>query len=229
MTFTDDRRFYDIRDESELEPLLQKICKTMPSANILEFGAYDGAVTSKFLRWMPTPPAAYFLFEPDVRNVPKIKARSDIQAHTTLVQAAVSDKDGTEVLHLSGSTFPDHHDVWTMSSSLKKPTPNMDNKYPWLTYPNSVEVETRSIDSFCAEHGLTHLDLIWADIEGNEDKLIAGAKEMLPHTKWLYLETDPLHLFEGGMDTTQILTALPNWKVHTCFPVDVLFENTLLP
>ncbi len=223
----DDRQYYDIRPWEELDPMLAQVCAGIPNATVLEFGCYNGALTSKFLKWMPTPPQAYYLFEPDPRNIPRIRARAGIQQHTELIEAAVAAEDGTQLLYLSESTHEDHKgEAWTMSSSLKQPTENMDKKYPWLQYKEAVEVPTRSIDSFCVEKGLTYIDFIWADIEGGEDGLIAGAQKMLPHTRWLYLEYDPLHLYEGGLDLTQLLAVLPGWEIYKAFPVDVLFRNT---
>jgi FkbM family methyltransferase len=43
----------------------------------------------------------------------------------------------------------------------------------------SEEVATRTLDSFCSEHRINHIDFLKLDVEGHELKALEGAKELI--------------------------------------------------
>lgn len=48
-----------------------------------------------------------------------------------------------------------------------------------LDYERVLEIQTSTIDEYCREHALTYLDLVKVDTEGNDLKVIRGAKGLL--------------------------------------------------
>jgi FkbM family methyltransferase len=42
----------------------------------------------------------------------------------------------------------------------------------------TIEVQTDTIDNFCYERGITNIDILKVDVEGAEDKVFKGAREM---------------------------------------------------
>ena len=51
-----------------------------------------------------------------------------------------------------------------------------------------MSVRCRAIDSFCAEHGIEHVDFLKLDIEGAEFIALTGAKEMLEAQKIKFVQ-----------------------------------------
>jgi FkbM family methyltransferase len=43
----------------------------------------------------------------------------------------------------------------------------------------SIEIQTDTLDHFCSEHGISSIDILKVDVEGAEDRVFSGAKEML--------------------------------------------------
>ena len=43
----------------------------------------------------------------------------------------------------------------------------------------AIEVQTDTLDHFCSEHGISNIDILKVDVEGAEDRVFGGAKDML--------------------------------------------------
>jgi FkbM family methyltransferase len=212
---------YGLFAEDYIEPLVAPL----DSPVVFELGAHRGEDTVRIARWL-TPPYRYFAWEPDPRSVPALKEAVQGRAGVTVIEAAIGAEDGAATLYLSaradGGTFND-------ASSLLKPTAALREAVPWLAFNDEVVVPVRSLDSFCAEHDVTHVDLVWADIQGAERYLVEGARRMLAHTSLLFLEHSPVALYEGEWTFEEMMSTLgPDWKIVTRFPNDVLLYNRRL-
>ena len=42
----------------------------------------------------------------------------------------------------------------------------------------AIEIQTDTLDHFCSEHGISNIDILKVDVEGAEDRVFRGAKEM---------------------------------------------------
>jgi len=110
------------------------------------------------------------------------------------------------------------------SSSLKEPK-NVFTHWPDLTFTNST-CDTISVDAFCDMFGIDYVDFIWADLQGSEDLMIAGAVNMLPKIDYLYTEYNK-DLYRGALDVTELKQLLPAFDIVKDFGGDVLFKNKL--
>jgi FkbM family methyltransferase len=43
----------------------------------------------------------------------------------------------------------------------------------------AIEIQTDTLDHFCSEHGISNIDILKVDVEGAEDRVFRGAKDML--------------------------------------------------
>jgi len=178
---------------------------------ILEVGAHVGTDT----RWLAAlPGATVHAIEPDPRNrQPEIP---NVVQH----RFAISDHDGVACLTQSVQGWGHN---WTESSSLKRPKAHL-QRYP-VTFGGEVEVKTATLDSFCRQHSIDRIDLIWADIQGSEGEMIAGGKETLARTRYLYTEYSNSEMYECQIPLHEILNRLPNYKVVELWQDNVLLEN----
>jgi FkbM family methyltransferase len=211
----------------EIYNLLPQIIDTRAVRVVMEFGAYRGEDTVHLRRTFPN--AQLYSFEPDPRNVGEMR-RNGSADQTTLVEAAVSDRDGSASFHLSSaelSIAPQwvSDAEYSGSSSLKRPLGTSD-VHPWLRFDATVVVPTLTLDTFVRERGIEHIDFIWADVQGAEDLMIAGGKAALSHASLLYTECTETSEYEGQIGLEEILERLPGpWEVIQRFPYDVLLRN----
>jgi hypothetical protein len=91
-----------------------------------------------------------------------------------------------------------------------------------------MKVQTMRLDTFCAEQKIRRIDFIWADVQGAEADLIAGATESLKFTRLLYTEYNENEMYEGQMGLRKLVGLLPDFDVLVRFPDDVLLRNRTL-
>ena len=199
---------------------------------ILEIGAHHGEHTAGFLKFFPD--ATVHAFEPDPRALAKFKANIS-SPRARLHEIAIGAKDGQAIFHLSGGMPPGasrakplmeqrYPQGWDQSGSLRAPKAHKE-KHPWCTFDETITVAVRSLDSWAKEHGVGDVDFIWADMQGAEGDLIAGGKETLARTRYLFTEYSNDELYEGEPNLNMLLRMLPNFSAVKLFPEDVLLKN----
>ena len=209
-------------------PYLQKLLGA-DTALILEIGANDGAHTERFLSDFPN--AAIWAFEPDPRALAKFKARA-FPSRVRLFEFAIGAEDGEAEFHVS-SGFPDDmpsHERksyplgWDQSGSLRAPKSHT-TVWPWVKFETTISVAVKRLDTWAKEHGVGTVDLIWADMQGAEGDLIAGGKDTLAKTRYLYTEYSDDEWYEGQPNLAQLADSLPNFSIVRRYKMDVLLKN----
>lgn len=162
-------------------------------------------------------------WECDPRNIEVIK-NSPIYKYgeINLVEYAVSDHDGKSTFYQSSSA-----EEWTGSGSLLEPKDHLKH-LPHITFPTKIEVATKTLDTFVQENSIDHIDLIWADLQSAELKMIMGGQKALSKCKYLYSEYYSEEMYSGGVDLQSWMKALPGekpWRILVQWPNDVLLEN----
>ncbi len=189
---------------------------------IVEIGMHWGESTCLLQTFCRRPPV-YFGFEPDTRNLRVLRlAGYDPRA------MAISDKNEYAVLRMSGGETPGCPGrIHTDSSSLKIPTKHLQT-HPWCTFSEEERVVCRTLDSVMDDENQSGADLIWADVQGAQLEVIAGAQRTLRWTRYLYIEVHPEPMYDGEPTFEQLCAALPDWEVVERYPADVLFRNRRL-
>jgi FkbM family methyltransferase len=163
---------------------------------ILEIGCNDGQDTYEFLGQFPD--IEMHCFEPDSRAIAKFRKRI-YHGNCKLHQIALSDKAGTQILHMSGGTTKgaDRQD-WDMSSSLLPPKEHL-NIHKWCTFDRKAAVNTRTLDDWAEEFIPGRMiDFIWVDVQGAERLVFAGGqKTILENTQYIYSEFSVVEEYEG--------------------------------
>lgn len=189
---------------------------------MFELGARRGEDTVRLARALRMP-YRYFAWEPDPRNLPLLEKTVASLPSVTIVRAAAGAEDGTADFHLSSrEQDPDYTD----SSSLLRPTAAMQRVAPGLVFTTTVTVPVRTLDNFCVEQRIDHIDLVWADVQGAERLVAEGARRILRHTSLLMLEHSAEALYDGEWTFDEMMTTLgPDWMVAKRFANDVLLYN----
>ena len=160
-------------------------------ALIIDAGCYDCADTIAFkLRW---PGARVMAFEACPENychtLNRLAAMED-RPQIELFHAALCDRDG-EIGFFSNADAK-MPGGFGQSGSVLTPTPAIDNKWRGgmghITFKPERLVPASRLDTFCAAHHLTEIDLLHMDVQGAESRVLDGLGSLRPAL--IFLEID---------------------------------------
>lgn len=155
-----------------------------PGATVLDVGGHIGLYALEASQ-AAGPDGRVISFEPSSENF-AILEHNVVANHCTnvvLVRAAVSDNDGESTLVLSRENSGDHQLDDGRASGA-----------------DTERIRAVSIDSYCAEAGITRVAVIKMDIQGAEPVALAGARRVIEANDDLILftEVSPGHLASRG-------------------------------
>ena len=191
----------------------------------VEIGMHFGTDTQDFRRMHPQ--ARIVSFEPDPRNIQKIKELGNNKI-CELYELALSNTNEPMDFYLSSGrckglgNLLDSND-WSCSSSLKRPTGHL-SLHRWITFPSSVKVSCSKLDDFEPLKN-TKIDFMWVDVQGAEDLVFSCAQTTLKNTHYVYTEYCNQQLYEGQLNLQGVLKLFPGFKVLIDYGGDVLLEN----
>jgi len=195
---------------------------------ILEIGANCGQTTAQLLEVMPS--ARIFAFEPDPRAIAEFR-RNITGANVRLFECGVGAMNGAVTFHQSSGVhedFPEYGaDGWDQSGSIRRPRKHLE-VWPWVKFDRQIEVPIVTLDAWAAQHAVTHVDFIWADVQGAEGDLVRGASSVLRNTRYFYTEYSNDEWYEGQVTLPELTALLPGFEIIRRYPMDVLFMNTML-
>jgi len=160
-----------VRSVSAHDPYL--LMRRMVSGDkpvVFDVGAHKGQ-TAKHIR-ARMPNATIHSFEPFPDSFGELSAAVVGDPMTTAHQVALSDTPGVARLKVN---------VGSATNSLLATDSTGANYWPAGLFKTQreVEVPTKTIDSFCLEHNIRHIDILKLDVQGFEYSVLTGAKEML--------------------------------------------------
>jgi len=215
---------------------------------IFEVGCADGTDTRQFLSKFGTNLKIY-TFDPDPTNIKAMsevggvdvkgnsnsKLRSD--GRHTFTSVAIAAQDGKTTFTRSRNVNgPGGGTDWRRySGSIYEPktiinSPKYGNRWPMIQYDEKIEVTTRSIDSFCDENGIKHIDFMWMDVQGAEKEVFRGAKNMIGKIDYIYTEYHEEEMYEGATNLQTVTDLLvgydmeQNWPYNDVEGGDALFK-----
>ena len=161
--------------ELDIQRLFAKLIK--PGFIVYDIGAYIGFYSLLAAR-LTKPNGKVYSFEPFFKNFERIKHHilSNRMENTVFcIPKAVADKSGRAMLYNFG------RDDWGCLTNIGHP----ENQR--LTGPPALSVETLSLDDFVFQKGYPAANLIKIDVQGEEDKVLIGAKRLLKEYKPLII------------------------------------------
>lgn len=163
---------------------------------ILEAGAQFGEDTS----WMSDmwPNGTIYAFEPSPESYPSLAAVAAERKNVIIEQLALSNIIGEFPFYLAGG-----------ASSLLRPTDNINNVYFHSDLDHPIMVPVTTLDTWARNKGVTKIDFMWLDMEGNELNALNGALSILPTVRAIYTEVNLLDFWHGCV-RYDVLTAWLN-------------------
>lgn len=167
-------------------------------STIVDIGAHTGEFALIIHKVLPN--AAIHSFEPlhdcYKQLVGNTKHISQIKAYNV----AVGDVDGNTIMY---------RNEFTPSSSLLPVGDLLTHAFPYAARTTQENIEVKKLDSIAGSIDCSGNVLVKIDVQGYEDKVVAGGKQFLSTTKVLIIETSFKKLYEGQMlfgDIYDILT-----------------------
>jgi len=176
------RRFGYELERTAIDPFVvqhQFITESKPI--IFDIGAYIGQTARSYRKFFPF--ATIHCFEPSPHSAQELQfnLKDDKQSYCHAV--AVSETQGTSRLNIN-------QNAGTNSLLVSKTGAASFWGERLLDTISHVEVATTTVDSFCLENCIDHVDILKMDVQGAEFSVLSGAKEMLAHQKFSLIYTE---------------------------------------
>ena len=180
-----EKLFWFIRHNSRNAFKDQRILlKNLESGIIFDVGAHIGDTVKLYRNYFPG--YKIFYFEPFSESFDYLKSRFINDSNINEVETALGIKDGTKPLYVSN---------FSNLNSLQEP-----NKSAWgFANKKSVDVKTITLDQFCYENDIKHIDILKLDIQGSELDVLMGSKIILEkgNISLIYVEWQVVPLYEN--------------------------------
>jgi FkbM family methyltransferase len=173
---------------SELAKDAQVVLDIGANAGIFSLAATATNPAAKIHAFEPTPGiAAHFQ---------KTIEQNDLSKRVFLHQVAVARETGTAHLNFFSGEHDDNEGMNFVTAVGKS--------------ADSVAVPTISIDNFCAQQGLTVVELMKIDVQGNEPEVLAGAESLLTRNaiRTIFLELNWNHRDKSKCSASKVVSML---------------------
>ena len=157
---------------------------------ILDVGANVGNTVEQY--YFGYLGARVHAFEPDPVTHEALAQRFAAHPRVTTHCVAVADTPLTQRFYVNKDK----------STSSLLPRPSKGRRYfnQQGVLDQAIEVQTITLDGFCADNNLEHIDILKLDIQGGEAKALLGAQGLLSMQKIdvIYTEVQFISLYEGA-------------------------------
>jgi len=85
-----------------------------------------------------------------------------------------------------------------------------------------------TLDEALADYALGIVDLLWADLQGAEARMILGGQQTLAKTRYLFLEYYDTPLYDRQADLKGLVSFLPDFDLLGIYGENAFFKNQLL-
>lgn len=211
---------------------------------IFEIGCADGRDTRKFLQTFGNNLKLY-TFDPEPVNIKALTVLGTMncvdELNDDIIQDqrnifhpyAMCEEDKTLIFKRSRTLGcpGEGYEVGRYSGSIHEPV-NQASMYTGIVFDQTVEAQGRSLDSFCDEHSINHIDFIWMDTQGAEREVLSGMKETYSNIDYIYTEYYNEEMYKDQIYLNGIVEMLSeNFDLLATFPFvdcqggDALFKN----
>jgi FkbM family methyltransferase len=134
---------------------------------IFDIGANIGEYTKQLKNIFDNLPLKIYSFEPSKTTYEKLTQNIGEQKNIYIYNIGFNDKDTIATLYSNKNSSG-------IASIYQRNLQHLDTK---LDQMNTIELTT--VDNFCTKYSIPHIDFLKIDVEGNELKVLTGAKTMI--------------------------------------------------
>jgi FkbM family methyltransferase len=181
---------------------------------VLDVGAHMGEFAQRIRTMLPH--AELISFEPLKEPFAKLTERFKGQPNFRAIRCALGEKAGHQEIH---------HNEFAPSSSLLRMAELHKQSFPFAVKEKTEMIEVRRLSDVFRELNLRDPLLLKLDVQGFEDKVIAGGEDVVARAKIIIIEVSFQPLYEGSPLFDDIYRLL---KEHG-FTYNGNFEQLLSP
>lgn len=168
---------------------------------IVELGAFDGGDAHRFKRAFPQARVITVEADPDrIGVVRETLAGTGVEVHNF----AACDTDGPVLWYVSKIDGITHG-----QGSMFQHSEEYQRKFPFVKQADTpIEIAGKRFESFCAEAGLSTIDLLHMDIEGAELSVLRSIGDIRPRMIYLEWRPEPFRGHDGTDRASDLLKRL---------------------
>lgn len=168
-------RSQDVRVEDpflDQQRIVQTAARGDKSQIVFDVGANVGQSVTTYRALFPE--ARIHAFEPLPKAYRQLLLAADAAGNTQVNQLALHDASGVR-------PFCSNRGGANQTSSFLPPAEDVRHGYPAHAYQleKMIEVHVNTLDAYCEEHGIEHIDVLKMDTQGTELDVLRGAERML--------------------------------------------------
>lgn len=184
---------------------------------VIDVGAYLGETSEWFSKLFPS--ATIWAIEPNTESFNLLNTKSDARLKT--FNLAISDQDGQVEFHVNriAPTSGIHAINPASKDSIALAQSQLDSsKPPQNQRMRTLVMESKTLNTFVAEHEIGFIDLLKIDVQGAEIEVIKGSKEILNQTGTILIEVSLYDYYSKSSSIGEVESILgPNgftlWSV----------------
>ena len=166
--------------------------------HVFEFGSRYGEDSVAFAKALAenNAKAHVWSFECNENTLPECRRNVANYKNITLTEAAVSQSNDFISFYKINAqkTETTHFDGNQGASSTFKAS----GKYPMENYvQDEVRVKSVRLDSFMESNNISHIDILWMDIQGGELEALKGLGDRIFDVKLIYSEVEFMEIYEN--------------------------------
>lgn len=169
---------------------------------IVEAGAFNGRDSLKLAQ--RNPHATIHAFEPVPEIFAELVKNTQATRNIHCYEYALSNECGQAQFYIA--EHPKKPGQICQAGSLLKPKDRL-LKSP-IYYPRTIPVRTITLDKWAAYNGITTIDFLWLDMQGNELAALQGAHQILQTVSLLYIEVNFIEAYEAQPRADEVNTWL---------------------
>jgi FkbM family methyltransferase len=140
---------------------------------VFDVGAYQGGMAIEYLQLFPA--AHIHCFEPSPRQLEKLKVRLNGYKNVHIHNYAISNSCGRALFRCNRAGPTDS----LLATANGKGQRWCDGNGAAMKTQSCIQVDTITLDAFCENYGIDHIDIIKLDIQGVENLALEGATTLL--------------------------------------------------
>lgn len=181
---------------------------------ILEAGAHVGVDTVEMAHMWPG--STIYAFEPVPILYHQLVSATSNLSNVRCYELALGSQTGKAQFYVSSGTS-------NASSSLLKPKDHL-IQHPLVTFNETIEVKTQTLDEWAEHHGVDRIDFMWLDMQGYELTMLKASPKIMRTVSVIFLEVSREELYYG----TSLFNEVNAWLTSQGFRyICEIYENAL--
>jgi FkbM family methyltransferase len=177
-----------------------------PPEVIVEFGSYDCGDGVYYKNLFPNAEVYSIEACPERYNVVKENgSKFGIKTFNYAVTDSIGEVDFYQV---KDPNVMDNKDYYGSSGSINQRTDFYKKTFDHVKEQTPIKVPSITLEKFCNDNNIKHIDFLHLDVEGAEQKVVSGFGDIKPELLWLEVYLGKKYYGDGAYETDSLFNEL---------------------